>query len=236
MAEATTTAFPLIPAATVIVLRDGASGLEVLMLKRSAQGAFGGHWVFPGGKVDAADHGEVTGHDDPLMPYRQAAVREAAEEAAIALTPADLVTLSYWEPPPTQPKRFGTWFFLTAAPAHAVQVDGHEIHEHSWLSPAVVLARRDAGEVDLAPPTWMSLHHLSQFSDTTAALQAKRPTATADARYSTRIGKIDGVLHMLWDGDAGYHTGDASLPGGRNRLVMATGAWRYERTLTSLAQ
>jgi 8-oxo-dGTP pyrophosphatase MutT (NUDIX family) len=236
MAEATTTASTLIPAATVIVLRDGPSGLEVLMLKRSGHGAFAGHWVFPGGKVDAADHGTVADHEDHLTPYRRAAVREAAEEAAIKLTTADLVTLSYWEPPATVPKRFGTWFFLTAAPAHAVEVDGHEIHDHDWLSPADILARRDAGEVELAPPTWMSLRHLSEFTDTAAALSAERPTQSAEARYSTHVSKVDGVLNMMWTGDAGYETSDASLPGERNRLVMADGAWRYERTLSGLTQ
>ena len=43
------------PAATVIPLRDGEDGLEVLLLRRAARGAFGGMWVFPGGQVDPVD-------------------------------------------------------------------------------------------------------------------------------------------------------------------------------------
>ncbi len=44
------------PAATVVLLRDGDTGLEVLMLKRAAQSdVLGGAYVFPGGKLDAAD-------------------------------------------------------------------------------------------------------------------------------------------------------------------------------------
>ena len=47
---------PLIQAATVILLRDGADGLETLMLRRNSKLAFvGGMWVFPGGRVDAQD-------------------------------------------------------------------------------------------------------------------------------------------------------------------------------------
>jgi len=44
------------PAATVVLLRDGAQGLEVFLLRRhSASDVLGGAYVFPGGKLDAAD-------------------------------------------------------------------------------------------------------------------------------------------------------------------------------------
>ena len=47
-----------VPAATVVVIRETANktDLEVLLLKRNSKLVFhGGHWVFPGGRVDAAD-------------------------------------------------------------------------------------------------------------------------------------------------------------------------------------
>ena len=44
------------PAATVVLLRDADEGLEVLMIRRHAQSdVLGGAYVFPGGKLDAAD-------------------------------------------------------------------------------------------------------------------------------------------------------------------------------------
>ena len=47
---------PLRPAATVVMLRDGPSGLEVFLMKRhTLSDVLGGAYVFPGGKVDAAD-------------------------------------------------------------------------------------------------------------------------------------------------------------------------------------
>ena len=47
---------PPIDAATVLLLRDGMEGLEVLLLKRhSASTDLGGTFVFPGGKLDAGD-------------------------------------------------------------------------------------------------------------------------------------------------------------------------------------
>ncbi len=46
------------PAATVLTLRDGPEGFEVLMLRRNLNSDFvGGAYVFPGGGVDAADAG-----------------------------------------------------------------------------------------------------------------------------------------------------------------------------------
>ena len=48
---------PLLLAATVVVVRDGDVGLEVLMVLRNRSLKFGGgSWVFPGGRVDEADY------------------------------------------------------------------------------------------------------------------------------------------------------------------------------------
>ena len=47
---------PLRPAATVLLLRDGPQGIEVLMTRRSMSASFApGAYVFPGGGIDAAD-------------------------------------------------------------------------------------------------------------------------------------------------------------------------------------
>ncbi len=44
------------PAATVVLLRDGAPGLEVFLMQRHGlSDVLGGAYVFPGGKLDAAD-------------------------------------------------------------------------------------------------------------------------------------------------------------------------------------
>ncbi|MES2840976.1 MAG: NUDIX hydrolase [Pseudomonadota bacterium] len=47
---------PPVPSATVMVVRDGPQGLEVLLVRRHGNsGVLGGVHVFPGGKLDAAD-------------------------------------------------------------------------------------------------------------------------------------------------------------------------------------
>ncbi|HWT19105.1 MAG TPA: NUDIX domain-containing protein, partial [Variovorax sp.] len=47
---------PVRAAATVLLLRDSESGIEVLMTRRSGTASFApGAYVFPGGQIDAAD-------------------------------------------------------------------------------------------------------------------------------------------------------------------------------------
>lgn len=216
-----------IPAATVILVRDGADGVETLMLRKNSKIAFGGMWVFPGGRIDEADREGATTIEEAA---RVAAVREAMEEAALAVDPESLAWFAHWTPPGLAPKRYVTWFFLAPAPEGAVAVDLGEILEEEWMRPANALERRDALEIELAPPTWMTLHYLSGF-DTVDALMADAH-AIEPSYYETRIGRVDDDIAALWIGDAGYETEDALVEGPRHRLVMTReGPWRLERTI-----
>src|ERR1700679_2469306 len=90
------------PAATVITVRDGANGYEILMLRRNLNSDFvGGAYVFPGGRVDESDAGATAqrlsfGLDDeevsrPLamesggLAYYVACLRELFEEAGLLI-------------------------------------------------------------------------------------------------------------------------------------------------------
>lgn len=217
-----------VPAATVVPIRDGADGVEVLLLRRSSRGAFGGMWVFPGGKVDPGD-ADAAVDDDEISLARAAAVREAREEAAIDLEPSSLVLLSFWLPPPEAPRRFATWFFL--APFQAgpeVVVDLSEIREHRWLTPAEAIRMRDAGLIELAPPTFTTLWWLGRHSDSERALRAA--AVSEPERFETHVAFTpDGRLGAtLWAGDAGYEDGDLERPGPRRRLWMSPEGWRVE--------
>jgi 8-oxo-dGTP pyrophosphatase MutT (NUDIX family) len=217
-----------VPAATVVLLRDGERGLEALMVRRNSKLAFaGGMWVFPGGRVDPEDaSAEQPG--DVLAAARAAAVREAHEEADLAVDADSLVPFAHWIPPPQTPKRFATWFFMGPAPTGAVTVDGGEIRDHRWLGPGEALTRRDAGEIELAPPTWITLHRLAEHADVATAL--------ADAAehepdfFETHIARVDDGIAALWEGDAGYESGDGDARGPRHRLLMLDSGWRYERS------
>ncbi|MFD0666824.1 MBL fold metallo-hydrolase [Ramlibacter sp. MAHUQ-53] len=79
-------------AATVLLLRDTARGLEVLMTRRSDQASFApGAYVFPGGGIDAADaraHALAARRPtqpDDLLTECIAAIRESFEELGVLL-------------------------------------------------------------------------------------------------------------------------------------------------------
>jgi 8-oxo-dGTP pyrophosphatase MutT (NUDIX family) len=223
----------LIPAATVVLLRDGDHGIETLMLRRNRSLAFaGGMWVWPGGRIDPRDHagdpGRTSSAGDGLeAAARRAAVRETHEEAGLVVEERTLVWFSHWTPPEISPKRFATYFFAAPAPDGSITVDGGEIHEHRWLGPAETMALRNAGELELSPPTWITLEHLNSFTNTDEALVAMR--RAEPEHFATRLTTVEGGAVALYHGDAGYESGDPDASGNRHRLWMLTGGWRYER-------
>ncbi len=88
---------PVVPAATILLLRDAPS-FEVLMVKRHHQIDFAaGALVFPGGKTHASDHDPAwefhgLGWEETPAPQRAlriAAIREAYEETGILLARHD---------------------------------------------------------------------------------------------------------------------------------------------------
>ncbi|MDQ1431830.1 MAG: hypothetical protein QOF40_2432 [Actinomycetota bacterium] len=228
---------PAIPAATVVLLRDAPGGVETLMLRRNSKLAFaGGAWVFPGGRIDPEDYPngapsrEIATTDDHEVAAaaRTAAVREAKEEAGLAVDPGSLVWFAHWTPGPIAPRRFATWFFMARAPEGLVVVDDGEIHEHLWIRPTEAIARRDAGEIELIPPTWMTLRMLAEEPSVDAALATAR--AHEPHIYVTHIVRVDGGIASIWQGDAAYDDGDALKPGPRNRLLMLDDGWRVENS------
>jgi 8-oxo-dGTP pyrophosphatase MutT (NUDIX family) len=214
---------PVEDAATVVLVRDTDAGLECLMLRKTQGQAFGGLWVFPGGRVEAADGVGLDG-------ARVAAVREAAEETGLVLDPDSLVPFAHWNPPVQAPRRYATWFFLAPLPEGAadVVVDGGEIGDHVWTTPAAAIERHRTGEVELLPPTWVSLRRVVDLRDVAAAV-ADVAAGRVD-HFSTRVADADGVLVTMWEPDAGYESGDLAARGARHRLVMDPAGWRYERT------
>ena len=101
---------PALQSATVIMLRDGAAGVEVFLLKRHGlSDVLGGAYVFPGGKVDAEDAelaglldqpaanlhaslGEPGLDDTHAAALYVAAVREVFEETGVLYAPVNAET------------------------------------------------------------------------------------------------------------------------------------------------
>lgn len=216
---------PAIPAATVLLLREHKNQKQVLMLHKTSKIAFGGMWVFPGGKIDAQDY--TDGADDNAA-ARVAAARETKEEAGISIHADEFIWFAHWTPPASTARRFATWFFLTSTnDDHEIEVDGGEIQNHQWINPTDALRQHAQGKIDLAPPTWVSLYHLSRFDSIDQALNKlkKQPPRY----YQTRVVQNkDGSRIALWEGDAGYPEWNAETSGARHRLIMNKSGFEFE--------
>jgi 8-oxo-dGTP pyrophosphatase MutT (NUDIX family) len=218
------------PSATVMLLRDGASGPEVLLVERAAELDFlGGSWVFPGGRIDSTDfEGAVAAPDDiPLDVLRRAAVRELEEEAGLDLDAGALVWQARWTTPEGFPKRFRTWFFMARAVSTHARVDGGEIRAHRWLAPAAAVDEQRAGRLALPPPTFVTLTQLARFTDVASALAHSAEAGPEE--YVPRPRRIEGGFCSLYQQDAAYEGGPLDAPGPRHRLWVVEGGFRYDR-------
>lgn len=185
-------------AATVILLRGGGDGLEVLLVRRNPASRFmGGAWVFPGGAV----HG-----DDGEGPaaLRAAAVREVREEAGIELgDPATLVAFSRWITPAAVKIRFDTWFFLVAVAAGTEAViDGSEVVDARWYEPAGALAAGERDELQLVFPTIKHLQQISRFASADALLEHARGQEVRPVQ--PRVVMEGEMARIVLPGEPGY--------------------------------
>ncbi len=246
----------LIPASTVVLVREGISDIEVLLLRRNAKLNFaGGNWVFPGGRIDDADFvaDDISGDSSAARKDRElssegawpageftaairAAVRETQEEAGLDIEINDLIYFSHWVAPPLMPKRFSTWFFITALEvgmSNAVEIDGGEIHEHRWISPTEALSLAMAKEFNILPPTLVTLTEMAQHKTTASLLNYYDQRNPVVFRPHVYMGgeQNDGRMFFLYEGDAGYENTDPDASGLRHRVSLLDEQWAYENTV-----
>jgi 8-oxo-dGTP pyrophosphatase MutT (NUDIX family) len=217
---------PARPASTVLLLRDGADGLEVFMVVRHHEIDFAsGALVFPGGRVEASD-GVLAG-GDAARAFRVAAIRETWEECGVLLaspgTPppaqgdfaamlaarglvpdADgLAHFAHWITPVPVPKRYDTHFFLAAAPPDQDALhDGHEAVDSVWIRPADALAAAGTGARKVVFPTRMNLVKLARHASVAEAFAAARATPVVTVLPQMRMTAAGRVLRIPIE--AGY--------------------------------
>ena len=201
---------PTRPAATVLLLRDGPNGLEVLMTRRSLSASFApGAYVFPGGGVDpldAASHPLATrrpGQSDLHLTQAIAAIRESFEELGVLLAQhadgkaadqQDIAALDRNQPFATQCQARG----LKLA-AHTVFVLAHWVTDRDLprrFDVPFLVARMPAGQTPVADgqeqfePVWvrpsdaLARHEAGDFFiifPTIRTLERLRAYATVDA-------------------------------------------------------
>jgi 8-oxo-dGTP pyrophosphatase MutT (NUDIX family) len=179
-------------ASTVIPVRDGETGLELLLVQRNPASRFmGGAWVFPGGAVHEGETEAET------------AVREAEEEASLKLDADTLVPFSRWITPRQVKVRFDTHFFVAPTPADAAPVcDGEECVDLRWIAPAAALEAGKADELMLVFPTIKHLEQLTEFGSVEALLEHAR--ARQVQPIEPRVLVDGGVAQVLLPGEPGY--------------------------------
>jgi 8-oxo-dGTP pyrophosphatase MutT (NUDIX family) len=185
-------------AATVIVMRGGSQTLEVLLAQRTPKARFmGGAWVFPGGAVSPED-----GEGEPAL--RAAGVRELEEEAGIALQdPDELVAFSRWITPVEVKIRYDTWFFLASLPDGAEPViDGEEVVEARWYTPADALKAAEADEILLVFPTIKHLEQLAAFGSASELLGYARARTVRPVQ--PRVVGSGEQVRIVLPGEPGY--------------------------------
>ena len=191
------------PAATVIVLREHAGAIEVLLTLRHSNMAFmGGQWVFPGGSVAASDASEaamalVNRRDGftchrlrtlrgEALPERQclalaiAACRETFEETGVLLAshvdgrPCDERALRRAQEQRAQITTQST-LFLDVLAQEQLQLDlGRLVYWAHWITPEPLPRRFDTHFFTVAAP---ASHEVTADAGETAEYRWQTPAA-----------------------------------------------------------
>jgi 8-oxo-dGTP pyrophosphatase MutT (NUDIX family) len=180
------------PACSVIPVRDGAEGVELLLVQRNPEARFmGGAWVFPGGAVHEGETEAET------------AVREAEEEAGLELEVDTLVPFSRWITPRQVKVRFDTHFFVAPVPDDAdPKCDGEECVDLRWIGPAAALDAGRKDELMLVFPTIKHLEQLAEFDSVDQLLEHARERKVQPVE--PRVLVDGGIAQVLLPGEPGY--------------------------------
>lgn len=226
------------PASTVVVLREGASGFEVLLVRRSDHVAFmAGACVFPGGRVDEVDRvtvpagvAETTSRFADLSmtdewAFRVAAARELQEEVGLDVNVDTLIPIAHWVTPEIEIRRYDTRFFVTTLPEGQVaRHDDSETTELLWLAPTAALDACRRGDVRLPPPTWTTLRRLEKQASIAGVLDWARTIPIA--RVQPGFVELDGQRVLTLPGDPGFPTIDGwDVPDETRFVLQDGGAW-----------
>lgn len=220
--------------ATLLLLRETAGGLQVLLQQRVERLAFGGVWAFPGGVVEAVDRAgaaAIAGAVPEVAAARAAALRETREETGIdagAGAGAAPIAWSRWITPATQPRRFDTWFFAAAAPAGSAPCyASSETQALEWVVPGRAVEDLYARRRRMLPPTVITLLDLeaSHARHGSLAAMLEGEQARTIVPLMPHLLLEDGAEYALLPWDAS-RAGTAAVPDYLRRLPSRVPVYR----------
>jgi 8-oxo-dGTP pyrophosphatase MutT (NUDIX family) len=184
-------------AASVIAARDGATGVEVLVVERGKRNRFlPGYVAFPGGAVDAGDAALAERwFGSAEESARACAVRELLEEVGLVLgsdglaeaeanafetlsasppRSEQLTEVAHWVAPAEVPVRFDARYYAVPAPGGLRPApDGDETSEAWWVSPRELLQEWRAERRRLYWPTYFTMRALAPCSSVAELLELR---------------------------------------------------------------
>ena len=192
-------------AASLIGVRDGSDGPEVLVIERTLDHRFlPGYVAFPGGAVDRSDSSLAERwFGDAKEASRAAAVRELVEEVGLAVTSQAIVDVSRdrplarihdappsiarlpevarWIAPEQVPVRFDARYYAARMDEAAdPRADGVEAAKAWWASPGSLLSAWGSGEVLFYWPTHFTMSALADCRDAEEVLRLQISTREPD--------------------------------------------------------
>ncbi len=228
-----------VAAATVVLIRPGPDGPEILLTRRPSTMAFAANvHVFPGGRVDPSDAdpanplargltpraaaNRLAGTLEPVaaLAHHVAAVRETFEETGIRIDIGDLVPMTRWVTPEFMPRRFDVRFFAAIVPARTdIVTPSPEVAASRWITADQALREGAAGTLAMLLPTIASFEQLRGRADRAAIEAAFAPGTDAGPPI---VGAAEDGLATVDQRSAGGIAGRGAPAWlvGRNEVVL----------------
>ncbi|GIG85396.1 NUDIX hydrolase [Plantactinospora endophytica] len=148
--------------------------------------------------------GDVSGEEweraRQALVNRRTGFADLLRDCRLTLRSDLLLPWSRWITPEFEPRRFDTYFFVALLPTGQVPRDvSGEADQTMWIRPTEALARYEAGEMTMLPPTIITLTEIGNCPDL-AALPAAAAGRDASIPVMPRFAQAeDGTSHFVLD-------------------------------------
>jgi 8-oxo-dGTP pyrophosphatase MutT (NUDIX family) len=124
-----------------------------------------------GDSVVADTTGDDWEADRVALESRELSLTDFLDRRGLVLRTDLLGAWAGWLTPVFEPRRYRTWFFVARLPEGQVTRDiSSESASVAWLPVGDAVARAEAGDLMMMPPTWLTCLDVAQYADPAAVL------------------------------------------------------------------